>query len=383
MKIAINAIASTAGGGRTYLLNLLRMLPSIRPHEYEVWVPVGSEREYRELAPGVRIRSSALAHSGFAGRIWWEQIAFPRQLAREHFDVAICVGNFCPLASRVPVVLVSANALYFSRRFRDELWRRRHLGWLLRHIGKGKMAVWSSRAADAVVTPSRAMGELLVGASPRPVRSLHCLPFGPHQAIASGHDAAREASGNREFRFLILSYYNYFRNFETVFQGMALLRRRTSRPIRLLLSTRLEPGLALGGYDTTSAHKMMKSLELENLVECIGHVPYERLAETYAAADALICPGYVESFSFTVLEGMSSGLPVLASGIPAHREIGGDAVAYFSALDPENLAAQCLALMEDDGRRERMREMGRRRAGEFSWESHFGPLLELVEGAVH
>ena len=151
----------------------------------------------------------------------------------------------------------------------------------------------------------------------------------------------------------------------------------------MLLSTRLEPGLKLGGYDTTSAHEMIRTLELEDLVECIGHVPYERLGETYAAADALICAGYVESFSFTVLEGMASGLPVLASGIPAHREIGGDAAAYFSTLDPEDLAAQCQALMEDPARRGRMRDMGLARAREFSWDSHFRSLLELAEGAVH
>lgn len=383
MKIAINAVASTAGGGRSYLLNLLRLLPSIRPHEYEVWVPAGTEPELRQAAPGVRIRSSPLAHRGFAGRMLWEQILFPRRLTRENFDVLICVGNFCPLASRIPVVLISANALYFSQRFRGELWRRRHLGWLLRHFGKGKMVVWSSRAADVVVTPSRAMAELLRRASPRPIRSLHCLPFGPHQALASPTGDARELSGNREFRFLILSYYNYFRNFETVFQAMALLRQRTSRPIRLLLSTRIEPGLKLGGYDTTAAYEMIKSLELENLVDCIGQVPYDRLADTYALADVLICAGYVESFSFTVLEGMASGLPVLASEIPTHRQIGGEALDYFSTLDPEDLAAKCLALMEDSARRERMKEMGLVRAREFSWERHFESLLELAEGAAH
>jgi glycosyltransferase involved in cell wall biosynthesis len=382
MKIAINAVASSAGGGRTYLLNLLRLLPALRPHEYEVWVPAESEPEFRELAPALRIRSSALAHRGFAGRLLWEQFMLPRQLARENFDVLICLGNFCPLASPVPVVLISANALYFSRRFRGELWRRRHFGWLLRHLGKGRMAVWSSRAAGVVVTPSRAMADLLEQASPRPVRSLHCLPFGPHQVIAAPGAATADAE-NREFRFLILSFYNYFRNFETVFQAMAILRQRTARPVRLLLSTRLEPGLKLGGYDTTAAYNMLKSLELDNIVECIGHVPYARLAETYASADLLICPGYIESFSFTVLEGMAGGLPVLASGIPAHREIGGPAVEYFSTLDPEDLAAKCLALMDDPARREQMSKAGTMRAREFRWEDHFQALLDLAEGAAH
>jgi glycosyltransferase involved in cell wall biosynthesis len=128
---------------------------------------------------------------------------------------------------------------------------------------------------------------------------------------------------------------------------------------------------------------MIKSLEWENLVDCIGQVPYDRLADTYALADVLICAGYVESFSFTVLEGMASGLPVLASGIATHREIGGDAVEYFSTLDPEDLAAKCLTLMEDSARRERMKEMGLARAREFSWERHFESLLELAEGAAH
>jgi len=232
------------------------------------------------------------------------------------------------------------------------------------------------------VTPSRAMAGLLQEASPRPIRSLHCLPFGPHKAFAAAQPNVRPAAESREFRFLILSYYNYFRNFETVFQAMALLHRRTSRPIRLILSTRLEPGLKLGGYDTTAGHNMLESLELHNLVDCIGHVPYERLAETYASADALICAGYVESFSFTVLEGMASGLPVLASGIPAHHEIGGQAVEYFSTLDAEDLAAKCLALMNDPARREQMSKEGIARASQYNWETHFQALLDLAEGAT-
>ena len=149
--------------------------------------------------------------------------------------------------------------------------------------------------------------------------------------------------------------------------------------MRLLLSTRLEPGLKLGGYDTTGAYRLIHDLHLSDLVTCLGHVSYAGLGRLLASVDGVIAAGYVESFSFTVVEGMAAGLPVLASDIPAHREVGGDAVAYFPPLDAEQLAARWLELVEDEPLRDRLSNAGLRRATQFDWGKHFGELFRVAQ----
>ena len=382
MRMAINAIASTAGGGKTYLFHLTKRLNGLRGWQIDLWVPPAAVDEYCSLSPHIQVRTSRLAHAGFVGRLLWEQLMLPRELRGQGVKVLLCLGNFCPFWPSVPVVLLSANALYFCRQYLRDLLARRHYGWAISHLLRRRMAVWSARAADAVFTPTRAMAEMLghtMGRDRGPDRgSFHSVWFGHHQptATATAPDTADSAG---ELRFLVHSFYNYFRNFETVFHALALLRERTDRPVRLLLSTRLEPGLKLGGYDTSRAYHLLRELDLTDAVTCLGQVPYDRLGAVFASVDGLIAAGYVESFSFTVVEGMAAGLPVLVSDIPAHREVGGDAVLYFPALDAEQLSAQWLKLVEDASLRHHLAAAGSQRARRFDWGRHFDELFRVAE----
>ncbi|MDA1315525.1 MAG: glycosyltransferase family 1 protein [Acidobacteria bacterium] len=376
MRIAINAIASTAGGGRTYLRHLVAWLQSRERDEFELWVPDGAD--FQNLAGHIRIRTSRLARSGFLGRLVWEQVVLPWRLWREGTQVLLCVGNFCPYASPVPVVLVSANALYFSQPFLEDLWRRRHFRWIPRHLLKGEFVLGSARAAEAVITPTQAMGDALSRALGAPPRRWHASWFG-HQARENEPPATPLLPARtNELRFVIVSFYNYFRNFETVFRALALIRKTTDLNIRLLLTTELRPGLKLGGYDTTQAYELMHELGIASQITCLGHVPYADLPRVHASVDGLIAAGYVESFSFTLLEGMAAGLPVLASDIPTHREVGGDAALYFQALDPSDLASQWERLARDPRLRQRLAAAGRERARLFDWASHFETVFRTV-----
>jgi len=370
--VAINAIASTAGGGKTYLVNLIEYVRSRSSDEFEVWVP--EPADFAGLPRHIRVSTSRLAQSGFLGRLIWEQIILPWRLRRAGTQVLVCVGNISPYACPVPVVLVSANALYFSGRFLSDLWRRGHVKWILRHLLKGEFVLGSARAADVVVTPTKAMADALTAALGSPLPRQRVSQFGHHPGTERSARSA-VADERRELRFVIVSFYNYFRNFETVFRALALLRETTDLKIRLVLTTELRPGLKLGGYDTTDAYNLIRELGIADWVTCHGHVPYAELPEFHASADGLIAAGYIESFSFTVVEAMAAGLPVLASDIPAHREVGGDAALYFRPLDPRHMAAQWARMARDTELRQRLADAGRVRARLFDWSKHFSELF--------
>lgn len=58
----------------------------------------------------------------------------------------------------------------------------------------------------------------------------------------------------------------------------------------------------------------------------------------YRRARALVFPSFVEGFGMPLVEAAHYGVPAIASDIPVFREIGGDHVRYFPALDAEALA---------------------------------------------
>ncbi len=57
----------------------------------------------------------------------------------------------------------------------------------------------------------------------------------------------------------------------------------------------------------------------------------------YRSAKALLFPSHAEGFGLPVVEAMRHELPVMASDIPIHREVGGDFCAYFDNRTPEHL----------------------------------------------
>ena len=93
----------------------------------------------------------------------------------------------------------------------------------------------------------------------------------------------------------------------------------------------------------------------------------ERLAELYAGALALVHPSLHEGFGLTTLEALSLGVPVIASAIPALREICGGAAVYADPHDPRAFTTAMIQMATQPRLRERLTEHGRRQAARFSW----------------
>jgi glycosyltransferase involved in cell wall biosynthesis len=73
-------------------------------------------------------------------------------------------------------------------------------------------------------------------------------------------------------------------------------------------------------------------LGVDGRVRMLGHVSAEELESRFRAADVFVTMSREESFGLTVLEAAAAGAPVVASDIPAHREVSGYAGAGRIAL---------------------------------------------------
>jgi len=92
-----------------------------------------------------------------------------------------------------------------------------------------------------------------------------------------------------------------------------------------------------------------------------------------------VTPAYAESFAHPLVEAMSSGLPVIASDLPVHREICGDAALYFPRFSPDELANCVHQIREDSDLAARLSQAGLARANDFSWSEHVTRLLDLAD----
>ena len=103
-------------------------------------------------------------------------------------------------------------------------------------------------------------------------------------------------------------------------------------------------------------------------IELRRDAPDGEVDALYRGACALLLPSRYEGFGFTPLEAMTRGCPVLASDIPALREVSGDGALLLPLDDDAAWSDAMRRLLRDDDLRNDLRRRGSAVAGRYSWE---------------
>ena len=104
------------------------------------------------------------------------------------------------------------------------------------------------------------------------------------------------------------------------------------------------------------------------------------LAYLYKHAICFVFPSLYEGFGLTTLEAFSYGCPVLLSNTSAMPEVGGDAAIYFDPLQPDDMSAKILSVINDRGLRQRMTENGHKQVSRFDWKDTADKVYECYMG---
>lgn len=151
------------------------------------------------------------------------------------------------------------------------------------------------------------------------------------------------------------------------------LRRATRSDLRLLV---------VGGGPLERRYRgLARELGVADRVIFAGTRPFRELPALYRAADFLALPSELESFGIVALEALASGIPVLASSLPALRRLVSEGVDGF-LVEPRDVDAFAAGLDRmaalDGAERRRMGAAGREKVlGRYTWER----AAELLEDA--
>jgi len=106
-------------------------------------------------------------------------------------------------------------------------------------------------------------------------------------------------------------------------------------------------------------------------INCIfpGRLDYKQVPVFLRAVDIFCFPSLWEGFSIALIEAMAAGLPVVASDIPPHREVVGDAGMLVPVKDAARLAETLGRLIEEPSLRMTLGGRARERAKVFSIEN--------------
>lgn len=383
MRLFINSLAASAGGGLTYIRNVIPHLVA----RSDLHVTVA-------LSPSLRQEFTAVSNLEFleletppAKRFWFEQTKLPGLIRGSGADVLLSAGNFALRNSPVPQVLLSRNSVYTCADFyRDLIARGEYRAWLdtrFRAVLARRSIFW----ADCTVAPSEAFAAELQNWTGKRVQAIHhgfdrevffreTTPLG-----AEVESKLARASGS--LRLLFVSHYNYYRNFETLIRALPLLRKlMPNRAVTLFLTCKLRDDENPGEYRPETAAKLVRDLGVEGTVVELGAIPYRQLHLLYQRADIHVTPAYTETFAHPLVEAMASGLPVVASDLAVHQEICGESAAYFPRFSPDVLAETVARIAQAPDTLRRMATAGTERSQAFSWKTHVEKILELSRALI-
>lgn len=385
MRIFLNALGATCASGWTYICNVIPHLSGRADVRTTVLLKQQLRQRLRETANTFFLDVDS--PTNVARRFWFEQTVLPELIRESGADVLVSLGNFALRNSPVPQILLSGNSLYTNSDFSCDLRARREYGLWLDNRIKAFFARRSIQWAEATVAPSRTFAEELRRWTGKEIIGIH-HGFDPHVFFGDATPLPdpvqqRLDSASNALRLLFVSHYNYYRNFETLLKALPILRERLGgKKIRLFLTCQLRSEDNPGSFRAEEAAALVERLGIREEVVELGTIPYNLLHHVYKACNLYVTPAYAETFAHPLVEAMASGLPVVASDLPVHREICGRAALYFRRFSPEEMSRQLLHVADSADCRRELIHFGLIRSHDFCWARHVDELLGLAATLV-
>lgn len=367
MRVLINAISAKAGGIVTYTTNLIAALEK-RGVDFRVAVP----ESFPDSPNLLRVAASTYPP---LRRLAWEQSVWRRIIRSKQADVLFSSANFGLLASPVPQVLLMREGGLFDPLYLATVAPTQGLHAATQRYLRRALMLLSARANDHILTPTRAMREMLLLWAPDLADRCTVNSYGTLvQKFLPADRRPWRADG--VLRTLYVSvYYPHKNPSDAVLACESLTAQGMSATMRLTMD--LDTIRRIKGSARDVFHL---SRGLASGLVTMGPVPYQDLPATYADHDVFIFPSVSETFGHPMIEALASGIPVVAADVAVNREVLGDAALYFTPFRPSSLADCLRRLDSDPALRERLVAEGRRRVtSSFDWDDHVDRLLDRFE----
>ncbi len=298
---------------------LLEMLPAVAPNEViATRLQPSMVRRWTRL-PIVGLGSRAQLGDRLTGRLW----DYPRWLRpqRGAFEVFHIVDHsYAHVIRALPAesTIITCNDTDAFEAARDGASSRLGPARLLAHhvldgISRASHVACISEAtrqnliATGRVDPSRT-SVVYLGVHPT------CTPVAEPKADAE----IDRLLGTRRVDVLHVSSTTARKRIDVLLEMFSAFRR--SRPHATLVR--------VGGALTHAQTRLAERLDVINAIVQLPFLERRQLAALYRRASIVVLPSDREGFGLPLVEAMACGTPVIASDIPALREVGGTAAVY-------------------------------------------------------
>jgi glycosyltransferase involved in cell wall biosynthesis len=373
MRIAINAwfLNQPGTGSGQYLhgllLGLQHALPTIAPeHQFLLAAPLD---HFDQDLSGLQVEFWPFRSPRWRsnlGKLFFEQVAFPRICRRWGADLAHVPYWGSPLRPTVPTVVTIHDLIpLLLPAYRGSPLVRLYTRLVSASARKAAMVLTDSLASKRDI-------ERHLGLPPERVRCIY-LAAGDHlspepapedNAIRLSYGLPDASLPSEPGRYVLyLAAHDVRKNVETLVEAFATVAQADDDVILVI-------GGKLPGRDDPiffDPRPLVRELGLSEEVRLIGWVDEADKPAILRGAACAVFPSRYEGFGLPVLEALASGTPMITSNASSLPELLGDAGFMIAPDDAQGLAGAILSCLVDEPLAAELRQRGPEQAARFSW----------------
>ena len=300
----------------------------------------------------------------------WEQFSLPRAVNQLTLDMLHCTSNTAPIRCKIPLILTLHDIIFLEPRDKSNKSLYQNMGWRYRRFVVPRIL----KKCKRIITVSEFEFNNIIS-------KLHI----PEEKMVMIYNGYNEWFKPVEDTELIYQQYieepGYF-----FFLGNTDPKKNTERTLiaysHYLEKSDVKRKLLMADLDHSFMNDIIERNHIENIKDYMvipGYIKNADLPFIYNNAFAFLYTSLRESFGIPLLEAMACGTPVITSNTSSMPEIGGPEVLMVNPQHAEEITEKMLLLEKDETIYQKQKEIGIRRAQQFSWKYTAEQLLMVYE----
>lgn len=360
MRILINAVSAVAGGGMTYLVNLLKYLPDLMPEDEFLVVIQGiqlPDEVYKKKNLRIRKISEKTGSENLLKRYWFENTGLIKLCKLWKADILYCIANMTPIIpAGIPTYTMLQNVAPLTPKVFSLLLKFEGLKSFSKMLANSFLTLYASLRSNKVIVLSKATKQLLLNYLPKVNTSI--IYHGINKD-SFNTKAIRPVKSGKEPYFLFVSNIYVYKGLEFIIEAY---KNRPALP---------KTFIAGFPFDYKYFNYMKKEIannKLEDKIIFLNSVNHSELPGWYANAIAMVYTSWCENCPNILLESQACGCPVIAMDIGPMPEFCSSDNILVKPFDGKALAEgmeKAIELRKDPDLEKRLLEHSKK----YSWES--------------
>jgi glycosyltransferase involved in cell wall biosynthesis len=363
-----------AGNATSYLLKEFAKIPDLKVDlvtssidEKYHWEKVAENIQIHRLPIGKNQQNLHFQSQKDLIIYFWKAYGFSKKMVRENkYNLTLAFFSVpCGFLAwifkkqfKLPYVisLRGADVPGYSERF----------AWLYKLITPLIKKIWKDSAY--VIANSQGLKDLALKTNPQ--QKIEIIPNGINTNQFIKLESYKVIKSEDQFKILCVTRITPRKNIRYLIEAFSQLYKKYAH---------LNLQIIGEGDEKANLEKLVKNLGIEKQVKFIGLVPHEKLPAYYQSAGAYVLPSQNEGMSNSMLEALSSGLPLLATDTGGTQELIEDGVNGFilQMKSAEDIAEKLEILIKDEELRKKMGRASREKAERMSWEKVAQEYIEI------